>query len=1719
MEGSRKISKTSNHRRCLQLGNEEVSLLVSSSKWLLTYGMKALKLDFNQVLSSIGFKNSDDYINILKKPVSSRYANGLFKKVAHKDGTFYNIIGSRDNLKQFEVKLQHVVELYKKRLEWLTTSSRKTFGVIEESRICIIIDIQEKSETQFQLCMQTLISLLKEQVAHIKKLNIMRAASDIKMWQNHCVSVNIESLNDAVSWLNEQTRRPEYSSTSALECILEASKDKQLEAIYLYTDTSLCKSGKEILAEKIKDLTLPIHVVCLNEKHYPNAMFLKTLTNEKTGRFHFYPINGNDLLPQRSSNKNVKGFGVRPDVMLVWEELDQARTVLFDIQSLMADFDFTRSQKYQDESQKETSTPPKTERSTNEMYMSSKQWLKKHGLKKLNLTVYTFLKGLVFSHCDGVLETQRPCIENETSAFESTFIDARYCNKFAHIDWHDGTVKHVHVTGTAYRRFEERIVQMLERYRQRLEWLQKGSRELFGTIIEDRAVILIDTSSSMESRLPVVKEKLLKLFKEQLVNKEKFNVIHFDSQAEAWKDHLVTCNGQNLDAAYQWVKTLQADGSTNTLQALKVGYSMVGVQALYLLTDGRPDQVAMTILSQVDTTIPVHSISFNCDDSEANHFLFELSNKTGGRYHYFSEDIRSNEESPPSYESEDLHLIRSEIEKGLNELEAMHKLHKESLQIELMNRERNGARSARLNGSAASSMTPHKPLQLSARSYVNNKSSLLRMNPISRPQTQNGYFSTMPQNSTPEQTEKKKKKKKKKRSKPSGSEMKRWIHENGIVAQKLTILDALAPTIINQKAKYVPALGKEVLSKVYGEVLPIIHASSGNEREYQIVNPQAVDLPWYEERLTRCLKTIEEKLDNYVFNFLSDEFRERLKSDETKPLSYLQNKEEIDKELDLSGLTSVQKDVELLEKEILQGKLYLKQSEDLRQMVEQLSKEAKEKKTKKSTHEISKIKKKVNKEPTTPNSTRMRYHRVLARSDLDGLYYPALVNKYVNERYVSVCFDNGENQLTSVRYVVSIGGSAPCPSLSVGDYVLVKSNHSEEGCYFYVPGIVQVTPLRMKSSSKCYTVIRYNGTKATALRKDLIKITRTRYVFSTRFIHEVKQPAEDDQKIYDEVIIHDQENDGRHSSSSSSSVRSSRSAHSKRSSAASSTSEAPVAVPIIVKHSPSPAKHDSSDNSSSDESSEDEDDHSDREHSDEREHFDEDKDAVQDNLDQGTTSDSDNDNDITKEETENNESKIKDDLEEWKRNLEEQHSLKIKELEEQKNILLELQEQLKLNEQKQAEKASFLEQQQQQLLSGQQDFLQKQMKLQQEDKEDLKVKYRDLTEMQMEIFKRQQDQQQELLRHLLEKQEQHSEQQQVLQQFVQMKDGETNTEEDAVDVLNVGKKRPISSTPEDRLTDSEPLLDNVLNSDEIDVGEEPEVKVFATEDSEAILIGQGDSGVLLSRNPPDEDPAVVVQKIPAVLKVNQEILARFKDDGWYYRGTIKKTLESNTFVVEDGVGDMEKIIRDDIITDNDDADSIIHPGDCVVALHPRYQYAYAPGLVHGVENDGALKVQFYDSQMAIVPRAEVYLILPLKYQHDCMYIRQCEDALIGQAVVCRDNKTGVFHLGAVRDRVKGPRNYLIEWADQNLDIQNYAYIFGAHTKRQKFEKNSYVLAIFNPEIFSYLPGIVLDSNESNLTVQFCDSNSTTSTVDAAQSFWMSSDYYSDVVKYFKEMNP
>ena len=109
--------------------------------------------------------------------------------------------------------------------------------------------------------------------------------------------------------------------------------------------------------------------------------------------------------------------------------------------------------------------------------------------------------------------------------------------------------------------------------------------------------------------------------------------MHFNSEVHPWRSSLVPTSPQNLLAVGQWVESLAAEGSTNTQAALEAAMSVREAEAVYMLTDGRPDQPLDELVARVQQLpgIPVHTISFNCADSKANHFLAQLANDTGGR--------------------------------------------------------------------------------------------------------------------------------------------------------------------------------------------------------------------------------------------------------------------------------------------------------------------------------------------------------------------------------------------------------------------------------------------------------------------------------------------------------------------------------------------------------------------------------------------------------------------------------------------------------------------------------------------------------------------------------------------------------------------------------------------------------------------------------------------------------------------------------------------------------------------------------------------------------------------------------------------------------------------------------------------------------------------------------------------------------------------------------
>ncbi|NXY59143.1 VWA3B protein, partial [Callaeas wilsoni] len=205
--------------------------LVSSSKWLRRYGLKRNKLSLSQILSQIGFQHREDYVTTLGKPVASRYADGLFPQYKRaQDGSVYNLTAKKELILHFVDCLMGAIELYKQRMEWLTSESRQIFGVIQEQCIVIVLDFGTAAPTEFDLCRDALSMVLVEQVIQISRFNLIRAAQDLMKWQQKCTPVSEHSVKSAVTWLWKLDHMTAVSHTSSAEALLEAMGDEAVSS-------------------------------------------------------------------------------------------------------------------------------------------------------------------------------------------------------------------------------------------------------------------------------------------------------------------------------------------------------------------------------------------------------------------------------------------------------------------------------------------------------------------------------------------------------------------------------------------------------------------------------------------------------------------------------------------------------------------------------------------------------------------------------------------------------------------------------------------------------------------------------------------------------------------------------------------------------------------------------------------------------------------------------------------------------------------------------------------------------------------------------------------------------------------------------------------------------------------------------------------------------------------------------------------------------------------------------------------------------------------------------------------------------------------------------------------------------------------------------------------------------------------------------------------------
>ncbi|XP_059819844.1 von Willebrand factor A domain-containing protein 3B-like isoform X2 [Hypanus sabinus] len=1113
----------------------DVHTHLPSSKWLQHHGLKKSRLTLSQVLSQIGFKHREDFDRRLQKSVSSCYGEGLFQQYLRKDGRIYNITANQEQLQQFIVSLTKAIKFYQQRLEWLNSGSRQLFGVIQERCITIVLDFAPMSESLFHLCCHVLCMVLQEQVALIRKINLIRAAEEMDMWQDKAVPVSSQAIVSAVDWIENLRHMPVTSKTSSVEAVLQATSDKTIEAVYFFAAGDSPQGMRELLRQKLANSPCPVHTISFNAKEETTVRFLKELAHCASGRFHaFGLINGYEE-EEISFTKGLNDSDTQ--VPKIHRKLIGGVPPVPVYQPI---------------------SPSKIED-----YITSKKWLEKYGLKARKLMFHDALVDCVFRHSDGVVDIKgkpvNECIQTDAES-NMKLVNAKYCSHFAHTQWKDGSVMHVYITAEKCKQYQQKMKTALEQMQRRINWLQKGSRELFGTIIEDQIYILVDTSQSMKDKLELVQRKIFQLMQEQLRHKSKFNFVKFDSRVEPWQEKLADVTEKNIESAWSWIQGLQVGGSTNTLGAIRFALADAGTEAVYLLSDGRPDQPPKTIFAQVQLAqpVPIHSIAFNCDDAEANRFLYELSEKTGGRFHSYNCDMREAN-NPPPFMSEDICLLKKEIEKGKEDLEKVEKLHAECIMLDWYH----NCEESRPNNNVALDIPIKRP------AWSNNTAGLHSLDTRSplRPRSALDLVSTTHRNHWgryhiySSNTAKKSKELQKKKvllaahtnssllrslsngvkvdenlldgwmlpenkelfvtnynkelkvlnglSKPETPPIEpgrqfvnsldissaQWLKTNSLTAKRLTIMDALAPTAVPQTAKYVPVLDKYIVSKVFDQVLPLAHVSS-NKKQITLINPLAVNLKDYKVRLRQAIQTYEKRLSSIIWRVLSQVERDRFRSD--KPISFREHREALLQALDRMGWPIPQEDVTLLEDEISTGFSYEQQASDLQ-------KAAKEKELGTLTDSRRNYRPSV-KKPTKQTRRILdtfRGQRVIARSEVDGFYYAGIITRCVGARKVLIDFTKGDTQITPTQFVIQIGGAAPCPALKVGDFVLVHSNvQPENDCY--KPGVVIATPNKCRADDKFYTVLKYNNKRELSFRNGLIKISSTQYSFISRYIREAQ---------------------------------------------------------------------------------------------------------------------------------------------------------------------------------------------------------------------------------------------------------------------------------------------------------------------------------------------------------------------------------------------------------------------------------------------------------------------------------------------------------------------------------------------------------------------------------------------------------------------------------------
>ncbi|EPQ05222.1 von Willebrand factor A domain-containing protein 3B [Myotis brandtii] len=264
--------------------------------------------------------------------------------------------------------------------------------------------------------------------------------------------------------------------------------------------------------------------------------------------------------------------------------------------------------------------------------ISSKEWLRLHGLKSNKLNLKQILSQIGFPHCEAYV------------ASLGRFVASRYADGLFPRVYRaeDGTAYNLTAKSELICQFVEHLKQAVESYEQRINWLTSRSRQVFGVILEQCITIVLDWGAMREEELSLCQDALTMVLEEQVALIAKFNIIRASREPVKWQENAAPAMEQSIAAAISWVKKLtfeQALSQASRLDALQEAGRDRTIESMYYFVVGDiPEESKQLLLQRVlEMPCPVCTVSFNARGEGTVAFLKDLSAEAHGRFHAFAE--------------------------------------------------------------------------------------------------------------------------------------------------------------------------------------------------------------------------------------------------------------------------------------------------------------------------------------------------------------------------------------------------------------------------------------------------------------------------------------------------------------------------------------------------------------------------------------------------------------------------------------------------------------------------------------------------------------------------------------------------------------------------------------------------------------------------------------------------------------------------------------------------------------------------------------------------------------------------------------------------------------------------------------------------------------------------------------------------------------------------